>query len=77
MPTRCLRGKSITGERESARMKYRVVTHVLEECIYEVDADNPKEAEAKSVNASPISTETIQEETMSITPAQGKSGEPK
>lgn len=58
-------------------MKYRVVTHVLEECIYEVDADDPKDAEAKSVNASPVSTETLQEETMSITPTQGKSGDGK
>lgn len=49
-------------------MKYRVVTRVVEECVYEVEADDPKAAEAASVDASPISTETLQEETMSISP---------
>lgn len=47
-------------------MKYRVVTRVTEECIYEVEADNPKDAEAKSCEASPYATETLQEETLSI-----------
>lgn len=53
-------------------MKYRVVTHVLERCVYEVEADDPKDAEAKSVDATPYSTETLQEETMSITPASAE-----
>ena len=53
-------------------MKYRVVTRVVEECTYEVEADDPKSAEAKSVDATPYATETLQEETLSIT-AVGKS----
>jgi hypothetical protein len=48
-------------------MRYRVVTRVVEECIYEVEADDPKDAEAKSVGASPYATETLEEETLSIT----------
>ena len=49
-------------------MKYRVVTRVVEEWIYFVEATDPKEAEAKSCDASPYATETLQEETLSITP---------
>jgi hypothetical protein len=51
-------------------MKYRVITRVVETCIYEVEANDPKEAEAKSCDASPYETETESEETLSITPIQ-------
>lgn len=57
-------------------MKYRVITRVVEECIYEVEAEDPKDAEAKSVDASPYATETIQEETLSITPVEQKKRPP-
>lgn len=49
-------------------MKYRVVVRVLEECVYEVEANDPKDAEYKSVHAEPVSTEELQAETMSISP---------
>lgn len=53
-------------------MKFRVVTRVVEKCVYEVEAEDPKDAEAKSVDATPYATETLQEETMSITPIEPK-----
>lgn len=51
-------------------MKYRVVTRVVEECIYEVEAEHPKAAEIASIHATPVSTQTLQEDTMDITPIE-------
>jgi hypothetical protein len=50
-------------------MKYQVIVRATYEEVYEVEADNPKDAEAKSVEADCVSSENVWNETMSIRPA--------
>ena len=47
--------------------KWRVETQATVKRVYEVEADDMKDAEAKSVDADMLETEDIWEETHSIT----------
>jgi hypothetical protein len=46
--------------------KWRVETRVTSTCIYNVEAENEKDAEAATVHACPEYSEDVNEETISI-----------
>lgn len=50
-------------------MKYIVQTRLTVERTYEVDASDPKDAIAKSVDALPVHEEEFDEQTLSALPA--------
>lgn len=58
-------------------MKYRVTRHVMIEQIYDVEADDPKQAEAKTCDVEPVKESELYGETMLIRPAPPQSAEPK